>query len=157
MRYRTPGPRGAALAALVLLASCPACGPRPPTGKFTVYPVEGSVLFEGKPLAGAGVSFHPVDESRFGDAVPRPTGQTDREGRFRLMTYAEGDGAPAGSYLVSVAGVSRPLNEPGNLLDPSRTVTKTDVLRGRFLDPKTSGLKAEVKEGKNVIPAFELE
>jgi len=155
MRLRTRCARALALAALFLVIF-PACNPDRPTGVHPVHPVEGQVRFQGKPLAGAEVSFHPVDESKFGDSIPRPTGHTDEEGRFKLMTYVMGDGAPAGSYLVSIAGVGRAESEQGNLLDPKRVVAKTDLLRGRFLDPKTSGLKADVKEGKNEIPVFEL-
>jgi hypothetical protein len=135
----------------------PSCEPGAPAcGKHAVYPVEGKVLFQGKPLAGADVSFYPADESKYGESVPRPTGQTDAEGRFRLMTYTQGDGAPAGAYIVTVSGLARPSSEPGSLLDPKRFMAKTDVLNGRFVDPKTSGLKAEVKEGNNSITPFEL-
>jgi hypothetical protein len=30
------------------------------------------------------------------------------------------------------------------------------VLQGRFLDPAGSGLKAQVREGENDLPAFDL-
>src|SRR5262249_20243811 len=139
---RTRCARAASRTAVALTMLALACDPGPPAGQLPVHPVEGIVRFQGKPLAGALVSFRPVDEAKFGDSTPRPTGQTDQDGRFRLMTYSAGDGAPAGSYLVTIAGQARSQDEPPSLLDAKRIVTKTDVLRGRFLDPKTSGLKA---------------
>ena len=142
-----------ALAGFTLLVGCDS---GPPAGKHPVYPVEGQVLFNGKPVANAVVSFHPVDESKFGDSIPRPTGQTDENGRFQLMTYYSGDGAPEGSYLVSIAGRGRPLAEAGNLLDSAKSAGKADVLQGRFVNPKTSGLKATIKAGPNPLEPFQL-
>jgi hypothetical protein len=139
--------------ALLLTAGC---GPTRPTGDVPVHPVKGQVLVDGKPLAGAQVTFHPADESKPGQDVARPTGQTDEEGRFRLMTYTRDDGAPAGSYLVSISGLARPQSEGSNVLESAGPLTKTDVLRGRYLDPRKSDLKAEVRVGDNTLPAFEL-
>src|SRR3954454_9920331 len=60
-----------------------------------VYPVHGQVLLNGKPLPEAIVTFH----HEAGDAkVPLPSAHTDAEGRFKLTSYATGDGAPEGSY-----------------------------------------------------------
>ncbi|MDR3634758.1 MAG: hypothetical protein P4L84_13220 [Isosphaeraceae bacterium] len=150
--------RRLAVASLIvsLAALVTACNSERPAGQVAVYPVKGQVLFGGKPVAGALVTFHPVDESKTGAAVVRPTGQTDDDGRFELMSYTRGDGAPAGSYLVSIAGLARPSSEGSVLPDPKRPPPKTDVLKGRFLDHKKNNLKAEVKEGENVVPAFDL-
>ncbi len=154
----TPRRRSAAasLALLALSALVPACDPGRPAPRYAAYPVKGTVLFQGKPLAGALVSFHPVDESHFGKDIPRPTGRTDDAGRFQLTTTTADDGAPAGSYLVAVAALSRPQNEGSVLPDPKAVLAKADVTKGRFLDPKKSGLKAEVREGENDLPPFEL-
>jgi hypothetical protein len=156
MRFHANAARASSLAAVAVLALSPGCNPERPVGKHPVHPVEGQVLFQGKPLAGAEVSFHPVDEAKFGDSVPHPTGHTDNDGRFRLTTYTRDDGAPVGSYFVGVAGAARPESESADLLDPKRALTKTDVLAGRYLDPRKSKLKAEVKDGSNSLPAFEL-
>lgn len=147
----------AASAFCLLLASValPACAPDRPPGRFPTRPVRGRVLFQGKPLYGALVTFHPVDESRFGSDVPRPTGHTD-DGRFRLTTTTADDGAPVGAYVVTVAGLARPQNEGSVLPDPKKALVKADATKGRYLDPKTSGLKAEVKEGEEEIPPFDL-
>src|SRR4051812_25361844 len=64
-----------------------------------VYPVHGQVLLNGKPLPEAIVTFH----HDAGDAkVPLPSAHTDAEGRFKLTSYATGDGAPEGSYGISL-------------------------------------------------------
>jgi hypothetical protein len=80
----------AILAALVL-AGCWGTG-RPPT-----YPVTGTVTWKGKPVEGARVVFVPQDPG--GQAA---AGITDAQGRYRLTTFVEGDGALEGEYRVKV-------------------------------------------------------
>lgn len=65
---------------------------RPPT-----YPVSGTVTWKGKPVEGARVVFVPQQPG--GQAA---AGITDAQGRYRLTTYVEGDGAPEGEYRVKV-------------------------------------------------------
>jgi len=143
-------------AGMTCLVLCLGCDSGLQAGQHPVHPVEGQVLFNGKPLAGAQVSLHPVDESKFGDSVPRPMGQTDDNGRFKLMTYISGDGAPEGSYLVAVAGQARPQAEAGNLLDAAKSAGKPDPLGNRYINPKTSGLSATIKPGPNNLAPFDL-
>jgi hypothetical protein len=156
----TPTPRRATAAASLafLLASIAfgGCGAGKPAPRYASYPVRGQVLFQGKPLAGALVTFHPVEESRFSQDIPRPTGHTDDDGKFRLTTTTTGDGAPAGPYLVAISGLARPPSEGSVLPDPNKPLAKADITKGRYLDPKKSGLKADVKEGENELPPFEL-
>src|SRR5438105_15139802 len=86
--------RGALLlAALALLAA--GC-----SGRRSVSPVSGQVFVGKKPAAGAMVTFHPVRDA--GGPVYRPNGYADAQGRFALTTYTQGDGAPAGEYVVTV-------------------------------------------------------
>ena len=59
---------------LTLVVGCSSGNSREP-----VHPVEGQVLVNGKPPAGAQVTFHPVGKD--GDDVRRPTGQVDANGR----------------------------------------------------------------------------
>src|SRR5206468_35759 len=72
------------------------CGP----GRRPVYPVSGKVLVQGRPAAGAQLTFHPVGEN--GPNAIRPVAHVDDQGNFRLTSYKEGDGAPAGEYRVTV-------------------------------------------------------
>lgn len=77
-----------------LLAGCGGGAGRPPT-----YPVEGTVTFEGKPLADATVTFRPAGT----DSGQQPAnGKTDASGRYQLTTFSASDGAMAGSYRVTI-------------------------------------------------------
>src|SRR5262249_29630685 len=80
------------LTTLLALAAC-GCG-----GRKGPVAVAGVVLLDGKPVAGATVSFLPTGETG------RPaTGLTDGQGVFRLTTSDKGDGALPGDYRVVVA------------------------------------------------------
>jgi hypothetical protein len=70
-------------------------------GKLKVYPVSGQVLYNGAPLKGIDIAFHPVDPKN--DTGYPPHATTDAEGRFSLATYLPGDGAPAGEWKVALA------------------------------------------------------
>jgi hypothetical protein len=84
---------------MVLIISCVTVGCGKAKNPWdTVYPASGTVVYEGKPLAGAQITLIPED----GD-VPntvRPTATTDEDGSFELGTYSKNDGAPAGTYRV---------------------------------------------------------
>ncbi len=88
---------GYAAAGLLLLGfdvGCHKSNSRP------VFPVRGQFVFQGRPLAGAFVVFHPLDGSE--PLTVEPRAHTGQDGRFVLTTYATGDGAPAGEYAVTV-------------------------------------------------------
>jgi len=69
----------------------------PPTVNYDMIPVEGSITFEGEPLANAEVMFDSAD-------FPRGFGTTDENGRFKVITRQFGAGLPAGTYRVSGVG-----------------------------------------------------
>ena len=65
-----------------------------------VYPVTGTVTYNGQAVEGAVVAFH-------GEAATKmATGTTDAQGRFELTTYKPGDGAVAGKHRVTVTKTS---------------------------------------------------
>ena len=111
---RTPPPRlllrGLLAGVLLLGAAC--------SGRKTVYPVTGKVLFEGRPAAGAVVQFHPQDKAD-SNAVA-PLGQVGADGTFRLTTYAHEDGAPAAT----------PSRSPGACLPRAGTASTASWCRG---------------------------
>jgi hypothetical protein len=124
------------LAALVSVLGTVGCsknrGDRP-----VVVPVSGVVLYNGKPLAGAHVTFTNPDAKR------SAYGKTDADGHFTLTTFPDepGDGAV-----------------PGKRIDRTATTGKVPDVQRRWVIPEhygnvtTSGLTAEVKEdGKNEI------
>ena len=126
-------------AAVLALIVC-SCG----GGRTPVYPVRG----RDKPATGAlVVVFHPAD----GDdpAAPRPVAQVDDQGAFRLTTYAEGDGAPAGDYAVTILWPA-PRKTP---LDPEGP----DQLKGRYGNPKTAKIRFKVeRQPHNEVPVLKL-
>lgn len=64
-----------------------------------VYPVQGIVRFEGKPMAGGGsISFVPTVSQKGKNAG----GTINPDGTFVMTTYTDGDGAMAGSFRVII-------------------------------------------------------
>jgi hypothetical protein len=107
-----------------------------------VFPVQGQVLFQGRPAVGAQVVFQPVGK---GDTVVRPSGQVDSDGKFVLTTYAVGDGAPAGEYEVTV-----------ELWVSKNERPAVNQLPSRYRQGRSSGLRATIAAGANQLPAFKL-
>jgi len=82
-------------------------------GSGNTYSVRGRVLLDDAPVAGATVTFMPVN----GKGRPAD-GFTNAEGVFRLKTLKEGDGALKGDYIVVVSRTDAvpepPQAEPGD-------------------------------------------
>jgi len=130
------------LTALLSLA-CTRTGPARP-----LFPVQGQVLLDGKPLVGALLVFHPIAAT--GADEIRPYAQSGADGRFSVI-----GGAPAGEYRVVVQDARGGEEE-----------TRSDAvgaLRGRsvrpparYCDPSTSGLRVRVAESPNELEPFRL-
>jgi len=123
-------------------------------GKVRRYPVSGSVKVDGRPAENAVVIFCPVN------AAPevtnlRPSGMTDAQGSYKMMSIKPGDGAPAGQYKVIVkwpapaAAGADDREGRGPKLGPDR-------LKGKYYDLDKSSLNATVEKKTNEIPPFEL-
>ena len=120
-------------------------------------PVEGKVLWRGKPAAGARVIFHPILET---PNQLQPSALVEADGSFHLKTWNPGhrgdpaDGAPPGEYRATIDWLdfSRKASPPKDKLKGYAE----DKLKGRYADPKRSSLQVTVKEGENVLPPFEL-
>lgn len=124
---------------------------RPP-----VVPVTGTVLYQGTPVEGASVTMMNADTSTGG------SGLTDAEGRFRLTTFKDGDGAAPGMQQVIIRKVEIiDRRQPG--VDYSTTSEPAPPPEERWLIPErysrynTSGLKAEVTVGAKNDFTFELQ
>lgn len=63
-------------------------------------PVSGQVLLDGAPLKHGTISVQP-------EGARMAAAKLDAEGRFSLMTYQPGDGAPIGTHPVSVNGAEQ--------------------------------------------------
>jgi len=88
------------IAILALAGVAAGCGGKAPAPWEQVYPATGTVLFKGKPLAGAVITLVPLD-AEFPNSV-RPSATSKDDGTFALGTYATADGAPAAEYKALV-------------------------------------------------------
>jgi len=132
------------IGSLVLLAlAClsfvlPSCG----NGRKKVYPVHGQVFAKNQePAAGAFVIFHPVNAD---DSDPnKPSAYVEDDGSFRLTTYKEGDGAPAGEYVVTIEWKPR----IKSAFDPNRH--GKDRLDGRYSNVANSRIRFTIERKKD--------
>ena len=123
-----------------------------------VYPVQGIVLYNGSPVAGATVSLQSTGTGQTRGA----SGITNDAGEFELMTFTPGDGAIAGSHKVSVVksvveGADPSyfdVNSPnyGKTPPPSAAGKTKYLVPEKYSQFKTSGLTVNVKDsGDNEI------
>jgi len=137
--------------ALLMLSSCgePKGGPR-----LKVAPVEGEVFVDGKPLDEGFVHLHPVTphEMPRADQVVASMGQVDEEGKFKISTYINEDGAPPGEYKITITW-----KEATGLM--KNQWGGPDRLKGKYADVETTQFRVTVPErpdGPVVIPRFDL-
>jgi hypothetical protein len=103
-------------------------------GGSRTSPVDGVVLLDGKPLAGATIQFVPQGSGR--DA----TGESDKNGQFTMSTFEPRDGAVPGTYKVVI---SQPLG------------TADTATYGSSDDAMSAAAKS--KPAKTPGPAFPLQ
>jgi hypothetical protein len=134
------------------------------TGSESVstVPAGGTVTLDGQPLADADVTFHPVGE---GEGRRSASGKTDAQGKFKVGTYVDAgklqDGAVPGEYAVTVnkvAGSTASMGPEAMMKAMSNKtgapkksedseLTPDSAIPEKYTSPKSSGLKAVVKEG----------
>lgn len=136
--------RSATLAAVLVTTLGVGCYQPPPA--VQVHPVEGKVFVHGRPVRNVSVVFHPVHSS--GPTPRYPVGVTGADGTFRLTTLTANDGAPEGEYAVTVLWPDESIvfdccENP----DPATH----DRLRGQYLDPATTTLRATIHPGCNEV------
>jgi hypothetical protein len=121
------------LCALAMAIIAAGCGSK----RLPTAPIEGKVLFHGKPLEFGGVLLQP-------DNGPPAQGRIEPDGTFRLSTYREHDGAVLGKHRVQIAcyEAQRPAAKASSRIEPGlgRPLVPTKYLR-----TDTSGLAVEVK------------
>jgi hypothetical protein len=113
------------------------CSSKPDYGKET-FPVTGTVFVDGEAAAELGVTLHNVK----GMATDVPTFSattTKADGTFSVSTFEEGDGVPAGEYVVTFVW--------GKLSMISMSY-EGDRLKGKYNDPSKSEFKLTVIEGQ---------
>ena len=144
---------------LLLLGSavvgCGSSGPR-------LEAVDGSVLLDGEPVAGATVTFVPAAGGLLATAI------TSTDGGFTMLTQVPGQGAQpgvvAGDYAVTIVKVERPAGEDVPENDPSyiaptnesRPRQPTYLVPAGYGEQERSGLSATIVSGGNKV-TFELD
>jgi hypothetical protein len=116
-----------------------------------LHPVQGKVLFKGKPLANATVRFVPETEKKTEADIP--LGDTQADGTFVLQT-GEREGAPVGKYKVTVVLLEASKAKPDSM--SMSEPEKVDRFRGAYANPTTTALSAEIKDGPNQLEPFDL-
>jgi hypothetical protein len=89
-----------------------------------VVPVSGTVTLEGKPLAGAQISFSP--ESRNARGTPG-TDITGSSGYYRVMTPKGRAGLAPGKYKVVISKTEVPAGKAGSEADPFMGVMSAEA------------------------------
>jgi hypothetical protein len=135
--------RGLVLFAFGLLLTT-GCG----NGQKPVYKVHGQVFDANKmPAVGALVTFHPANADP-NDPL-KPIGKVDEQGNYSLTTYIERDGAPEGTYVITVVWPT-PKKTPFD-------ADKGDQLKGTLGRPEQSPHKFIVEKKSNQeVPAITL-
>ncbi|MDR3619323.1 MAG: hypothetical protein P4L85_08230 [Paludisphaera borealis] len=143
MNLRLPNSRCAAVLALASAALLlPSCGGD--EGRPKRYPASGKILVDGKGAGGIRIRLHPIDRLRDVDAL-NPSGVTDDDGAYRLGTYEEVDGAPAGRYKATLFWPDAP---------PGQSRPK-DLFGGKYAKPESSVFEFSIAEGDNQLADIE--
>ncbi len=152
--------RRIAIAALGLgcLMFASSCGKSkiPIKGQLPVFPVSGQLTMGGQPLADAQVIFYPTEELPKGASTIRPHATTEEDGTFRVSTYGLDDGAPAGSYRVTVSWRGPAIGPDGEVNIVGDDDTRPEKVPAAYRNPKFSRLKVEVAAGENALTPWDL-
>lgn len=141
------------VAAMTLLAGCGG------SDNVEVYPVKGTVLFDGKPMAGGGsISFVPVSSQKGKGAG----GVINTDGTYVMSTYADGDGSMAGTFRVVINQTVQQepdfggdSDAPGAAknVEPVQVVGQQDQIPLIYSDPVQSPITVTVEaKDQNEIP-----
>jgi hypothetical protein len=120
--------------------------------KLAVFPVKGKLMIDGKPMASAAIIFNPVTEFPKGVSQMQPRATADENGDFTVTTYANGDGAPAGAYKITISWKGE---EAAGLTDSGRAEIEEKAPRD-FWNVRTSKIRVNVKEEPNALPTWDL-
>jgi carboxypeptidase family protein len=132
----------------IVLTGCSSSS-RPPT-----YPVTGTVTLQGKPLAGAAITFVPTGEGEAASAI------TDSDGKYALTTWEAGDGARPGEYRVKVSKQELAAVDPAKLVQNLSIEEEQKIyvenkkpapparrlIPGKYENDETSGLVHKVED-----------
>jgi len=125
------------------------------SSRLPTYPVTGRVTSQGKPVAGAAITFVPTGKE--GEAA---SAITDSEGKYALTTWEAGDGARPGQYRVKVSKQEQATVDPSKMVqnlsieDEQKIYVENKkppppakrLIPSKFENEQTSGLIHKVEE-----------
>jgi len=117
--------------------------------------VTGTVTYQGKPLAGAVITFVPTGAD--GEAA---SAFTDSNGKYALTTWEAGDGARPGEYRVKVSKQEQQAVDPSKMVknlsieEEQKTYVESkkprppakSLIPSKYQDEQTSGLAHTVEK-----------
>ncbi|MBM4010692.1 MAG: hypothetical protein ACKO4Z_12955 [Planctomycetota bacterium] len=110
---------------LLLLASCGGCNKSP----FALVPVSGTVLLDGKPLAGGVINFQPIATGTSTNGGPGSTARINAEGGYSLATISGLPGAVVGKHRVKIYSYSP---ESPAVTDGAKATTQREQVPARY-------------------------
>jgi hypothetical protein len=111
-----------------------------------VYATKGQVFVGGQPAVNARVQLQAVDSPTLRPLCPHAIVGAD--GTYQLTTFRSNDGAPAGTYALTLTWPSPP--KPGHDEDGP------DRFRGRYADPQRPLRQVEIKPSANDLGRIDL-
>jgi hypothetical protein len=139
-------PRLNSMAIAMTIAALVGCGEAKPE-RVAVHPASGTLTVKGQPAPGAFVTLHPKAE--VGEDVPPPRANVDKDGTFKLSTFAGGDGAPEGEYTVTIRWYKLIKNGTDVSQGPN-------VIPAKYTKPESSNLTVRIAAGQNSLPPIKL-
>lgn len=134
--------RGRASGAFLLAACCALVGCSG-GDELELAETEGTVTYQGQPVAGGSVMFMPTEGG------PPSVGNTDKQGHFVLSTTGR-PGAVVGPHTVSIAAVKQSGNvsnaKLSGMSEAELRAIQTPLIPQRYGNIQTSGLTATVSE-----------
>lgn len=131
------------------------CGGEERTDRPKVFPVSGKIIFGDNNLEDAVVKLFPVELEKDIGTPLRPRARVKEDGSFSIGTYAAGDGAPAGEYVITVSwrgDLSDFDDEDDDIED------YPELIPWEYTVPAQSKLRVTVKEqDENVVPEITIE
>lgn len=105
--------------------------------------VEGTVTVNGQPVGPGSMMFEPENASV---TTPSAIAHFREDGKYVLKSAGNKNGAPVGTYFVMIHGRSEEAFGD-EVVDPNHK----SAIPAKYLNHRVSGLKAEVKPGKQTI------
>ena len=111
----------------------------------SLSPEQGSLHIHGKPASGARVRLFAIGNPKLEGLCPHA--EVEADGSFRLMTYQPGDGAPEGTYALTVTWPLPP---------PRGKELGKDRLQGKYADPRHPAREVRITPGENTLEPLRL-